>query len=99
MPIITCICDADKIHCDANGLVAAKVHDFSTLYSTSTSLLKSTSQVRHAIQHSSSGSVQPQHQQQRQMDGIGSGSAESIGKCMCTSEFYISNRGGLSISF
>lgn len=83
---ITYICDANKIHCDANGLVAAKVHDFSTLYSTSKSSLKSNSQVRHAVQHvshSRSESAQLQHYQQQQMDGIGSDSAELIGKCVC----------------
>lgn len=50
----------DKSHCDTNGLVAAKVHDYSVY---STGLLKSTSQVRHAIQHVSNSSAQ------RQMDG------------------------------
>lgn len=79
------MCDADKTHCDANGLVAAKVHDFSSLYSTSKSLLKSTSQARHAVQHvshSRNENAQLQHYQPQQMDGIGSDSAELIGMCV-----------------
>lgn len=50
----------DKNHCDTNGLVAAKVHDYS-LYTTKTTT--TTSQVKHVIQHIS-------HSNGRQMDGI-----------------------------
>lgn len=62
---------SDKNHCDINGLVAAKVHDYS-LYST-TNILKSTGQVKHAIQHVSTtittSNSSSSNSNGRQMDG------------------------------